>query len=342
MKTGAKARFGNTTRPTTALAFAAVTHAALLGALVGEQPRRHEPLLPDDPAVALFDLATAEERLPFYAAADSTARATASLEKAGKPFASVQRLVVPSATVATAAALPDAIRTGSAGVTFGTFRSPIVSAVPLAGLGAGLHFFVEQADAGESRAETRAVWSSAPEAPSASESKVAVERSLSAAARARDVELGLGPEGPVLKALEEAATSGLAPMRGVATLLAVVNADGAVVDVRLLSSSGDAGAWSDARRRAVAALRKEKLSLRGAKGAELTIRLESDIRLPSGASVPVTPVFEGSQVRVTENAPTGGLPTVVKTVTIARFDVADINARPRRVVHARLLSLKAL
>jgi len=74
---------------------------------------------------------------------------------------------------------------------------------------------------------------------------------------------------------------------------------------------------SEARRAASAA---QKLMLRGAQGAELQIQVDSDLRLPSGASANGL-----SQKR-----------------TVLSLDPTDIGARPQRIVHARLESFKLL
>ena len=183
----------------------------------------------------------------------------------------------------------------------------------------------------------------APDAPSSAEAKRNVEQSLKSAMRARDADVGLGPEGPVLRALQDAAYGGLAPDRGNAMFVAVVDSAGLVVDVRLLSASGD-GDWNDVRKRAVRALAGTKLALRGAKGAELKIAVDSDVRLPSGnrADERVRPSFSAGHVDLPDHAPSGGAASGAQTYTVGSFDVTDFQAKARRVVHARLVSLTTL
>jgi len=163
--------------------------------------------------------------------------------------------------------------------------------------------------------------SAAPDAPTAAEMKRAVEKSMKDAMRAQDVAAGLGPEGPVLKALQDATYGGLAPEHGSATFLAVVDASGSVIDLRLVASDGAEAGWSDTRERAMKALKGKKLSLRGGGGAELRIAVVSDVRLPSG-NTPGAPVRPG--------------------LTSGMFDVTDISAKPRRIVRARLVSISSL
>ncbi len=163
--------------------------------------------------------------------------------------------------------------------------------------------------------------SAAPDAPTAAEMKRAVETSMKDAIRARDVAAGLGPEGPVLSALQDATYGGLAPEHGSATFVAVVDASGSVSDLRLVASDGAEAGWSDTRERAMKALKGKKLSLRGGGGAELRIAVVSDVRLPSG-NTPGAPIRPG--------------------LTSGMFDVTDISAKPRRIVRARLVSISSL
>lgn len=208
--------------------------------------------------------------------------------------------------------------------------------------GDGPNPFVGAREATGPTSPTGTFRSAAPDAPTAAEAKRAVEHSLKTVMRARDVEVGLGPEGPVVRALEDATYGGLAPDRGNATFLAIVDARGLVVDVRLLSSSG--GDWNDVRHRAARALAGKKIDLRGAKGAELKIRVDSDVRLPSGnePGKPVRPTLSDSKVVLPENVPAGGTADVVKTYKVGTFDVTDVAAKPRRIVHGQLVSMTTL
>ena len=163
--------------------------------------------------------------------------------------------------------------------------------------------------------------SAAPDAPTPAEAKRVVEKSMKDAMRAQDVAAGLGPEGPVLRALQDATYGGLAPEQGTAVFLAVVDASGSVLDLRLIASNGAEAGWSDTRERAMQALKGKKPSLRGGGAAELRIAVVSDVRLPSG-NTPGAPVRPG--------------------LTSGMFDVTDMSAKPRRIVHARLVSISSL
>jgi hypothetical protein len=163
----------------------------------------------------------------------------------------------------------------------------------------------------------------------------------------RDLALGLGPEGPVLDALRDATSMSASPERGYAMFAVSIDENGFVKDIRLGDRTGGTG-WDDAMNGALKALKGKKLALRGAvkgaKGVELKIEIKSDVVLPSGnrpdqrIKTPMT----RSQVSRSENVPAGGTPGVVETRTIATFDVTDIGAKPRRVVHAHLVSATLL
>jgi len=199
-------------------------------------------------------------------------------------------------------------------------------------------------DAGAAGASSSSTFVSAtPDAPKAAEAKRSADRWLRNGLAERDAALGLGPSGPVVSALREATRGSLAPERGSATFLAVVDASGFVVGLRLVGSTGGDG-WESARDDAARSLATVRLALRGAKGAELTIVVESDVVLPSGAkpAMPIQPSLSDSKVQLSENVPAGGTAGVVKTHTVGRFDLADIGAKPRRVVRARLLSLSTM
>jgi hypothetical protein len=160
--------------------------------------------------------------------------------------------------------------------------------------------------------------SAAPDAPTTAEAKRAIEKSLKDGMRTQDVNAGLGPEGPVLRALRDATYGSLAPDRGTATFLAKVDEGGTVIDLHVISSTGGEQGWSDARERALHLLKGMKLALRGGGAAEMRIAVQSDMRLPSGNT------------------------TGISGVTSGMFDVTDLSAKARRIVHARLVSITSL
>lgn len=142
--------------------------------------------------------------------------------------------------------------------------------------------------------------------------------SLAAMLRAQDAMKGLGPDGPVLRALESETRTSLAPISGKATFRAIVDATGTVTGLHIIESTGGAG-WDDARDRAFAALQKKKINVSG-NGATIDIRVESELRLPSGATSHLPDIGALSL---------GG-------------DLGDIGAKSQRVVHARLSNFTPL
>lgn len=186
--------------------------------------------------------------------------------------------------------------------------------------------------------------SARPDAPSAADAKRNADRAIRSGLAARDAAIGLGPEGPVLTALTEAARSSLAPERGTATFQATVDGAGLVVSLRLVGSTGGTDGWNDARDRAARALASTKLALRGSKGATITIVVESDVQLPSGTkpgAPPVRPTLKDSKVTLPEAVSNNAASDTVKTYTIGEGDLSDVGARPRRVVRARLVDISA-
>lgn len=176
--------------------------------------------------------------------------------------------------------------------------------------------------------------------PSTMPNDKAAESAVREALRADDATRGLGAEGPVVTALRDATYASAAPVTGTATFLAVIDASGLVVDLKLLGSTGGDG-WSDAHARAKRALAGAKIALRGARGAELAIRVESDVRRPSGTSASDSPVRQAVRpgaVTMSESSSGGTWATQVA----ADGDVSDLANAKRRVVSLRVVSRKSL
>jgi hypothetical protein len=138
-----------------------------------------------------------------------------------------------------------------------------------------------------------------------------------------------------------------------------------VLSVTLLSSDGGHAGWSDAAKAALAKLQGTKLRLPStAKRAEVTIEVTSDWKLPSGHDPGVDvdvfhlPVKKGEgkkstrvslldpipKITTVDLAPGLNIPVPQVEVTIVRVegDPADIGAKPRRIVHTRLVESKVL
>jgi hypothetical protein len=187
-----------------------------------------------------------------------------------------------------------------------------------------------------------------------------LQAALRAPARQRERELGLGPEGPVLHALGDATSASLAPVRGRAVFLAVADAKGMIVGIDVIECNGERPGWASAAALARLALESIKLRMPStARRAEMRIEVVSEWKLPSlhdagvDASVFSIGVGAGEGAQSTKVAVLDVLPSVhmaeiarglmlpVPKVAGDAFaadgDLADLGARPRRVVRAKLL-----
>jgi len=170
----------------------------------------------------------------------------------------------------------------------------------------------------------------------------AAERSVKDALHAHDREIGLTPDGPVLSALRDAAYETTMPPTGRAVFVALVDKLGTVVELRVADGDANAG-WRDVRERAVKTLASKKVTMRGAGPVELRIEIVSQVLLPSGSEHHVTPAASASKIEVPDNAKIGGgAGDVVQSWTIMTFDLSDVGVPRRRVVHARVVSSRAL
>jgi hypothetical protein len=185
---------------------------------------------------------------------------------------------------------------------------------------------------------------------------------LSAGLAKKDFERGRGPHGAVASALQSAAFTGRTPERGSALFAARIERDRVVIQV--LEATEDTAAWTEAAKRAMGALRGKQLRLpAGARAVEITIRVTSNVELPSGADPGLElrafgiPVTRGEGKRssrvelltphveldtVTIPNPGGGEPLELPSLQIGLSllglfgDPADLGATPRRVVHTRV------
>ncbi len=135
----------------------------------------------------------------------------------------------------------------------------------------------------------------------------------------RDVSLGLGGGGPVLSALEAAVREGPGADESRAVLVAVADASGLVLRVDVESSTDDP-AFQIIAEDALKRLRGQRLRMpAGAQGLAMRVTIDSRLAAPSGGSAGLDARSLG-----------------------AHFDIADLGAKPRRVVHARVLAEQVL
>lgn len=221
-------------------------------------------------------------------------------------------------------------------------------------------------DRGEALALARSAAGERPSGTAASgDASRAIQESLREGLRRRDETLGLGPDGPVRTALVEGTSRSLAPVRGRATFTVVANAAGIVTGIELLDTDGDRSGWADAARVAFAELKGKKLSLPpGTKSAAMTIEVTSAWKLPNGQdpgaevslfgrtmtkgegkdSAKVTILDPVPKIRMTNITIGSGEPILVPTVQIdlffTTFDPSNVGAKPRRIVHTRVVETK--
>jgi hypothetical protein len=202
-----------------------------------------------------------------------------------------------------------------------------------------------------------------PAVPDPAEAKRSVEASLNAPARERERLLGLGPEGPVRAALQDATHASRAPVNGSAVFVAVADGNGNLERLDVVTCSGARAAWEDAAGLARASLTGKKLRVAGAsignvfKRTVMSVQVTSSSRMPSGhdpgvnASLFRVPLRKGEGKRATNVSILDPIPkTEVMDVEIApglfiklavvRWDLldvhgdpVDIGAKPQRVVH---------
>jgi hypothetical protein len=137
-----------------------------------------------------------------------------------------------------------------------------------------------------------------------------------------------------------------------------------IVGIEVVACDGGRDGWANAAELAREALRSKKLRLpSSARGAEMRIEIVSTWKLPSGhdpgvdVSVLGLPVAkgEGKQSTKVELLPLPKITTVdlakdvpipIPVVTVDALavhgDPADLGAKPRRVIHTRVLDTKVL
>jgi hypothetical protein len=184
----------------------------------------------------------------------------------------------------------------------------------------------------------------AARAAKAARVKRRLDRALTQGLMDADVARGRGAGGPVLRSLEAAVYASSAPLNGQASFVFTIDSEGKLVSSVLGDASTDREAWARVARQTAQAFVARKLSVPKGKGVKLTVAVTSHLELPSGAD----PGFEIS----TQGIPLkkGGGPRSTKLdLSIFPFpaatlagDPADIGARPRRMVHAHVVSEEVL
>ncbi len=300
------------------VAVAAAAHAAGLLALLS-MPMRHA-VIAAPPPLEIAELAVSVEReapSPSPTTPTGAAEATTA-EPPRSPTEAAPAIVARGESSATSAASGEPM-TATAGSEVprsgnpGPVASGGVSAIPFTarelGIGPGNNPFLPKAE--------EKVPTTGPDTP--------IARSLRGTGLAHDRELGLGPEGPALAALQGATTASIAPLRGRAHFIIRTGGDGLVLGIDLVDSEGGTG-WGDAGRLALEALRGKKFKVpSGARGMNMHVEVKSEMKLPNG-----------------QNAPVGGRLGANDMPELTMPDVSNIGATPRRVIHARAVGTDVL
>lgn len=158
--------------------------------------------------------------------------------------------------------------------------------------------------------------------PSSMGNEVAAAKKLDAqlkgALDAKDTENGSGFGGPVVSAAHAAA--GPSSVLGWATFDVSTDSFGTVTRVKLVDWGGDEKQWQGVAKDLDAAMGGKKLKVpTGAGGVSVRVKVSAAMKLPSGASKPLTPFVGAGSV--------GG-----------EFDVADIGAKPKRMVAVQIVA----
>ncbi len=194
-----------------------------------------------------------------------------------------------------------------------------------------------------------------------------LEKKIAEDLMVHDRALGLGADGPVIAALEVATAAGTTPVNGRAVFRVIADSEGTVTELVAVDVSEGRGAWEEAATRALRDLKGKKLRMpihgKNAKGVSMHIEITSANKMPSGAdpgtdvTVLHIPIKKGEGKKSARVDLLDPIPKVVTvdppadstspvklphqevqwTIINMQGDLSDIGARPRRVIHGRVL-----
>jgi hypothetical protein len=184
----------------------------------------------------------------------------------------------------------------------------------------------------------------AARAAKATRVKRRLDQSLAQGLNDSDVAAGRGAGGPVLRAFETATYASTAPLNGRASFLLVIDSDGKLVSSVLGSASGDREAWVRVARQTAQALAQRKLRVPRGKSVQLAIEVTSHLELPSGADPGLEVSAQGIPLKKGAGPRSTKLDISIFPFPAATLagDPADIGARPRKMVHAHVVSEELL
>jgi hypothetical protein len=192
-----------------------------------------------------------------------------------------------------------------------------------------------------------------------------LEQSIETALARRDQRIGLGPEGPVVSAVETLVMQSTTAPNGEATLFVRTDADGKVVHTEVRVASSDGPEWERIARDLARALGDKRMRVPpGSRGVSFQLKVTSKEQLPSGAAPGLEINVLGATLKrgrgdnstkisilepkiTTQKVPLPNDPLgrEVEAVVVSlspfalRGDPVDIGAPARRVVHAHLRDL---
>jgi hypothetical protein len=173
-----------------------------------------------------------------------------------------------------------------------------------------------------------------------------LDRALAQGLLSQDTASGRGAGGPVLRVLEATVYASNAPLNGQASFVFVIDGEGKISSTTLGAASGDREAWARVARKAAQALAQQKLSVPKGRGVRLTVAVSSRLELPSGADPGLAvdvlglPVKRGAGPR---SAKVDVLNPLAPLSPLSLMgDPADLGAKARRMVHARVVGEELL
>jgi hypothetical protein len=173
-----------------------------------------------------------------------------------------------------------------------------------------------------------------------------LDNSLAQGLMNQDVASGRGAGSPVVRSLETAVYASTVPLNGSALFTLIIDSDGKLVSNTLGETSGDRESWARVARQTARSLAPRKLMVPKGKSVRLTVAVTSHLELPSGRDPGLEvdafgiPIRKGGGPRSTK---LDILNPVHPLSTIALdADPADAAARPRRMVHAHVVSEELL
>jgi hypothetical protein len=312
-------------------------HAALLGfgsSQLRRLPARVEHAVASQPELQIEVTADALDAAP-----ETTHAVDPAPPELGRAFRSgAASHSAPKAALTDAEAPPGDVASDGAGDADVPPSTPPSAAAPhlsLSALGVdGANPFLDRGDPAAARAAK------------AARVKRRLDRALAQGLTDSEVASGRGAGGPIVRSLEASVYASTVPLNGSASFILVIDSEGKLVSSALGSANGDREAWVRVARQTAQAFAGRKLHVARGQSVRLTVEVTSHLELPSGADPGVDvhvlgiPIKKGDGPRSTRIDLLD--PLHPSTILSLAGDPADIGARPRRMVHAHVVSEEVL